>query len=88
MDEIPTPRCNKHESLMETEDFDVELAQTKTLARQLERELTIAKQALERISFGVRPTPKRGGCAQIELSKLDMQEIADAALTSICEVSK
>jgi hypothetical protein len=46
MDEIPTPRCDEHELLMESEDFDVELAKTKTFAKQIERELTIATKTI------------------------------------------
>lgn len=52
MDAIPTPRVDAFEILIESEDFDVELARTKILARQLERELTIAKKALEVLADG------------------------------------
>lgn len=54
---------------------------------EMERELYIAKQALEEISFGVCAKTKAGGCAQIELGKLQMQEIADMALTTLNTLS-
>ena len=43
----PTPRTDAHESQMESEDFDVELAKTYTFARTLERELL---ELLERLA--------------------------------------
>lgn len=80
METIPTPRTNKAFKSFADDALYEESA-------RLERELHIAKQALEEISFGVCAKNKAGGCAQIELGKLQMQEIADMALTTINTLS-
>jgi hypothetical protein len=49
-----TPRTDVHQEMMEVEDFDVELAKTYTLARQLERELNEALAMSDRLATCIR----------------------------------
>ena len=86
METIPTPRCEaatREDETYEGKFVYVELE----FARQLERELHVAKQALEEISFGVPFKTKPGGCTQIELTKIQLQTIADMALAKLNTIS-
>ncbi len=95
METIPTPRtdaenakCGLHGDSKELHgNFAARLNLMIHHSQQLERELTIAKRALEEISFGVPIKTEPGGCGQIELTKIQLQTIADMSLAKLNTLS-
>jgi len=53
----PTPRTDAHSNKMDSVDFDVELAKTYDLARQLERELQSMTSLADSLAEAIAHSP-------------------------------